>query len=153
MKVIAQKTGKNSLSFILNPNSFKEKMKENILVFDESELLSSIDFNVFRQYDAREKEIEERKSLVKGLKTKKFLNVQKAVIARGYKNDYYIIDVKSKEAKSIDSSLIDDEDVSEYRKDSIMTALRETGVNKFKSAKQRQEAIWKSIDLNKPLIF
>lgn len=142
--VIAVKTGNDSFKEVANPTKFFDKVETNIAIYTNSPICNELNLQVFLDYDKRNEEIEANKTIVRALKPKKFLSIKKAVLCRGYGN-YYAVDTDNIKAIPIEPALIDEEELSEYRKDVIMQALRETGINKYEKEFERQTKIWKSI--------
>ena len=142
--VIAIKTGKDSFKEVANPTRFFDKVETNIAIYTNSPICNELNLQVFIDYDKRNEEIEQNKSIVRALNPKRFLSIKKAVLCHGYGN-YYAVDTENIKAIPIESALIDEEELSEYRKDVIMNALRETGINKHEKDFEKQEKIWKNI--------
>ena len=143
-QVIALKTDKDSFKEVTNPNEFFNKVANNVLISTDTPLCNDLDLQVFVDYDERNAEIEANKAIVKNLKPKKFLSIKRAVLCRGYGN-YFAVDVDNIKAIAIEPSLIDEEELSEYRKDAVMNALRETGINIHEKEFDHQTKIWKEI--------
>lgn len=143
-QVIAIKTGKDSFQEVANPKTFFDKVESNVCIYTDHPICNTLDLEVFIDYDKRNDEIAENQAIVKALKPRKFLNIKKAVLCRGYGN-YYAVDTEAIKAIPIDYELIEETELSEYRKDTIMNALRETGINRFKKEFERQTKIWKQI--------
>lgn len=147
MSVIAKKTGKNSLEHVANPTQVKEKLKNNIIIDDKSDIILKIDFGVFKDYDLRQQEIEHRQDIIKELKKQcfKFLNIKKCVICKGYNETLKAVNLETKEFKVIDKDLIDDKDIIKYHESTIKTCLNDSKNNRFKKAYDIAVKAWSKL--------
>ena len=151
--MVVRKTSKNSWEEIQVSDTFIEKIKGNTLIVDNTvEVLPTLNLQVLSDFDNRQEIIESHKALQKQLKKEstKFLNVKNAIIAKGTKaNSYYIIDIESNEAKPIDKSLIDDIEEVHYTKEQVNQCLRDTLINLYQKAFDREISKWDSIKIAK----
>lgn len=147
MSVIARKTGKNSLEYIANPLNAREKIKNNTIQESNNDPFITIDFNIFKLYDDRETEIAERKSIIQELKksSKKILNVRNAIICNGYRDTLKVVDLKTKEFKAIDKSLVEAEDITKYHESQLKTILHDSQINKYKKQYERNKKLWEQL--------
>ena len=147
MSVIARKTGKNSLEYIANPLNAREKIKNNTIQESNNDPFITIDFNIFKLYDDRETEIAERKSIIQELKksSKKILNVRNAIICNGFRDTLKVVDLKTKEFKVIDKSLVDPETISPYHESQLKTILHDSQINKYKKQYERNKKLWEQL--------
>ena len=147
MSVIARKTGKNSLEYIANPLNAREKIKNNTIQESNNDPFITIDFNIFKLYDDRETEIAERKSIIQELKksSKKILNVRNAIICNGFRDTLKVVDLKTKEFKTIDKSLVEPEDITKYHESQLKTILHDSQINKYKKQYERNKKLWEQL--------
>lgn len=151
--MVVRKTGKNSWEEIQVSDTFIEKVKANTLILNDTvNILPTLNMQVLSDYDSRQEIIDSHKALQKKIRkeAKKFLNVRKAIIARGTKaNSYYIIDIESNEAKPIDKSLIDDIEEVHYTKEQVSTCLRDNLINLHQKAYTHELNKWDSVKVAK----
>ena len=111
-----------------------------------------MDLQIISDFDNRQETIESHRKLQKQLRkeAKQFLNVRKAIIARGTKaNSYFIIDIDSNEAKPIDKSLIEDIEEVHYTKEQVTNALRDNLLNVYQKAYSHEINKWESVKVAK----
>lgn len=151
--MVVRKTSKNHFKEIQVSDTFIEKIKANTLILDDNiDILPTLDLQIISDFDNRQETIESHRKLQKELRkeAKRFLNVRKAIIARGTKaNSYFIIDIESNEAKPIDKSLIDDIEEIHYTKEQVTNALRDNLLNVYQKAFDREISKWDSVKIAK----
>lgn len=151
--MVCRKTGKNDFEEIQASDTFIDKIKANTLILDDNiDVLPTLNMNVIVDFDSRQEVIDSHKALQKQLrkKSKKFLNVGKAIIARGTgANSYFVIDIESNEAKPIDKSLIDDIEEVHYTKEQVSTCLRDNLINLHEKAYNHEIRKWDSVKVAK----
>lgn len=149
--MVCRKTSKNDFKEIQVSDTFIEKVKANTLIVDDNiDVLPTLNLQVLSDFDKRQEVIESHRALQKQLKKEstKFLNVKNAIIARGAGNKYFVIDINSNEAKIVDSSLINTEEVH-YTKEQVTNALRDNLINLYQKAFDREIAKWDAIKIAK----
>lgn len=143
---VCKKISDTEFKDIQGVDSFTDKITMNTLLVDNTPILNTIELSIFQEFDRIEAENQEAQKLKKAIKkdSKSIMNVKNGVLAHGYGNDYYVIDVDSLEALAIDKSLIDTEEVK-YNKSVALQSLQNSGINKLKPNYLRQLKIWKEI--------
>lgn len=142
MSVIARKHKNDRVEFISNPNTFLEKLEQNIAVFNADEaLLTEVIFSDFKAYDEREQEITEHKKLISDLRKESvnFLNIKHAVLCKSANQKVIVFDLDTGRKHNIDSALADGLDTCGYHVSIVSEAYQDAGVNQH--AKKYERAL------------